>query len=38
MENLYKTKEDYTEFEIEKFINENKDQLKREYIDFKYVI
>ena len=38
MENLYKTKDDYTANEIEIFIDENKDQLKREYIDFKYVI
>ncbi|WP_075504140.1 SurA N-terminal domain-containing protein [Candidatus Pelagibacter communis] len=38
METLYKTKEDYTDNEIEVFIDENKDQLKREYIDFKYVI
>ena len=38
MENLYKTKDDYTANEIEVFMNENKDQLKREYIDFKYVI
>jgi len=38
MENLYKTKNDYTTNEIEAFIDENKDQLKREYIDFKYVI
>ena len=38
MENLYKTKDDYTSNEIEVFIDENKDQLKREYIDFKYVI
>ena len=38
MENLYKTKDDYTTIEIEAFINENKDQLKREYIDFKYAI
>ena len=38
MENLYKTKDDYTANEIEVFIDENKDQLKREYIDFKYVI
>ncbi len=38
MENLYKTKADYTANEIEVFIDENKDQLKREYIDFKYVI
>ncbi len=38
MENLYKTKDEYTANEIEVFIDENKDQLKREYIDFKYVI
>ena len=38
MENLYKTKDDYTANEIEVFIDENKDQLKREYIDFEYVI
>ena len=38
MENLYKVKEDYTQADIQKFIEENKDQLKREYIDFKYVI
>ena len=36
MENFYKKKESYTETEINKFLNENKDQLKREYIDFKY--
>ncbi len=38
MENLYKVKEDYTSDEINTFIEENKDQLKREYIDFKYVV
>ena len=38
MENLYKTKEDLTNLEIEKFLEENKDLLKKEYIDFKYVI
>ncbi len=38
MENLYKKKDDYTTTEIDTFINENKDQLKREYIDFKYAI
>ena len=31
MENLYKTKDDYTPIEIQEFINENKEQLKREY-------
>ena len=38
MENIYKSKEEYTQVDIQKFIEENKDQLKREYIDFKYVI
>lgn len=38
MENLYKVKDDYTSDEINTFIEENKDQLKREYIDFKYVV
>ena len=37
MESLYKVKSDYTDDEIKLFIQENKDQLKREYIDFKYV-
>ena len=37
LENLYKIKSDYTEDEINLFIDENKDQLKREYVDFKYV-
>ena len=38
MENLYRIKEDYSQADIQKFVEENKDQLKREYIDFKYVI
>ena len=38
MENLYKIKDDYTSDEINIFIEENKDQLKKEYIDFKYVV
>ena len=38
MENLYKKKENYTDLEIKEFVEENKDQLKREYIDFKYVV
>ena len=38
MENLYKIKEDYTSDEIKTFLEENKDQLKQEYIDFKYVV
>jgi peptidyl-prolyl cis-trans isomerase D len=35
--NFYKDKEDLTNSEIENFLKENKDLLKREYIDFKYV-
>jgi peptidyl-prolyl cis-trans isomerase D len=38
MINFYREKDDYTNLEIEKFLEENKDQLKREYIDFKYVV
>ena len=38
MENSYKEKDKYTEAEIKKFIQENNEQLKSEYIDFKYVI
>ncbi len=38
MENLYKDKNDYTNIEIQKFLNENKDELKSEYIDFKYAV
>ena len=38
MENLYKIKDDYTSDEIKAFIEENKEQLKRQYIDFKYVV
>ena len=37
MANLYKPKENFTNLEIQQFVEENKDQLKREYIDFKYV-
>ena len=38
MENSYKEKDKYTEVEIKRFVQENKEQLKSEYIDFKYVI
>jgi peptidyl-prolyl cis-trans isomerase D len=38
MENLYKDKDDYTSLEIQKFLDENKDELKSEYIDFKYAV
>jgi len=38
MEKNYKEKVSYTALEIEKFLDENKDQLKREYIDFRYAV
>ena len=38
MENFYKDKENFTDQEIDKFLDENKDQLKREYIDFRYAV
>ena len=38
MENFYKDKESFTDQEINKFLDENKDQLKREYIYFKYAV
>ena len=38
MENLDKDKNKYTNLEIEKFLEENKEQLKSEYIDFKYAV
>jgi len=38
MSNQYKAKDSYSNEEIEEFVEENKDQLKREYIDFKYAI
>ena len=38
MDNIYKAKEDFTDLEIRKFVEENTDQLKREYIDFNYII
>ncbi|MBD1138826.1 SurA N-terminal domain-containing protein [Pelagibacterales bacterium SAG-MED46] len=38
MSNIYKDKDDYTNLEIQKFLEENKDELKSEYIDFKYAV
>ena len=38
MEKLYKEKNNYTNLEIKNFVEENKDKLKKEYIDFKYAI
>ena len=37
LNNFYKKKEEFTNLEKEKFIKENLDSLKREYIDFEYV-
>jgi peptidyl-prolyl cis-trans isomerase D len=37
MADIYKAKKDITNLEIQKFVEENKDQLKKEYIDFNYV-
>ncbi len=37
LNSLYKKKEDFTDVEIEEFIKENENQLKKEYIDFEYV-
>ena len=38
MEGLYKEKNEYTDQDLVVFIKENEDQLKREYIDFKYAV
>ena len=38
LENFYKKEEKITDSEIKEFLNENKDQLKIEYIDFEYAI
>ena len=38
MKGLYKNKDEYTDEDLLVFIKENEDQLKREYIDFKYVV
>ena len=38
MEGLYREKNEYTDQDLVVFIKENEDQLKREYIDFKYVV
>ena len=38
MEGLYKEKDEYTDQDLLVFIRENEEQLKREYIDFKYVV
>ena len=38
LENFYKKKDEFTDKDLKKFINENEDQLKVEYIDFDYAI
>ncbi len=38
LNNFYKRRENFTVNDIEKFLNENKDDLKVEYIDFDYAI
>ena len=38
MEGLYKEKNEYSDQDLMVFIKENEDQLKREYIDFKYAV
>ena len=38
LKNFYKNKDNFTDKEIQLFINENSDELKQEYIDFAYVI
>jgi peptidyl-prolyl cis-trans isomerase D len=37
LENIYKKKENFSDDDIKSFINENKEQLKEEYIDFTYI-
>ena len=37
MESFYKKKDDLSDTDLESFIEENKEQLKREYINFRYV-
>ena len=38
MSSQYKAKDSYTIDELEKFVKENADQLKRDFIDFKYAV
>ena len=38
LNNFYKKKENFTNQELDNFLNENIDQLKIEYLDFKYAI
>ena len=38
LKSFYKKKETFTNNDLEKFIDQNKDQLKVEYLDFKYAV
>ena len=38
LKSFYKKKEDFTNIEIQKFLDENQEQLKVEYVDFNYAI
>ncbi len=38
LKNFYKKKEEILDAELKKFINDNKDQLKIEYVDFSYAV
>ena len=38
LQNFYKKKDDISDLDIKKFVNENKENLKVEYIDFDYAI
>ncbi len=38
LENFYKNKENFTKEDLNRFLNENKEQLKVEYLDFKYAV
>ena len=38
LKNFYKKKENFTNLELKNFIEENKDQLKIDYLDFNYVV
>ena len=38
LKNFYKKKENFTNLELNNFIEENKDQLKVDYLDFNYVV
>jgi peptidyl-prolyl cis-trans isomerase D len=38
LETFYKKKQEFTDIEIQKFLDENKEQLKIEYLDFDYAV